>query len=168
MAYDARVDLSAAMLQRDILVDVDTAYPTGSGTWVPVSGVSKHKVTIDTTMKDSTVGSMGGATAQQKTADGWAIEMTLKRAPQESDLDAYDVGQEHLRLRSLEYGAANLVKVRWFEANGSGYPITEAWEGVAAVSWGEVGEAFDDIREAEVKLAGHGARTPSTFNPASA
>lgn len=169
MVAPARVDLSAAMNVKDWYIDVNTTYPgAGAATWVPVSGVMSFKPALNSTTKDATTFDSGGAMASQKTADQWVITMKLKRAPQEADLDAYDVGQEHLRVRSNLYGASNLVQVRWYEANASGLPVTEAWQGVASCEWSEDAEGYDDIRAIAVTLTGHGKRTPVSPNPASA
>lgn len=167
MALTPRVALSAAMNVKDWYIDVDSAYPTGGPTWIPVSGVMSFKAPLNSTTKDATTFDSGGAMASQKTADQWVINMKLKRAPQAADLDAYDAGQEVLRLKSLKYGALNLVQVRWYEVNGAGLPLTEAWQGIASCEWVEDAEGYDDIRTIAVTLTGHGARTPVTPNPAS-
>lgn len=167
MAATPRVSLGASSLVKDWYLDIDTAYPA-TATWVPVSGVVAFKPDTKATMKDVTTFDHGGATASQKTADQWTLNLKVSRAPKESDATAYDVGQEALRAASLLYGAGNLVHVRWYEVNGSGYPVTEAWEGVGAVEWTEDADAVDDVRVNAVTITGHGPRTAVSPNPGSA
>jgi hypothetical protein len=167
MTAPSRVALGAAMLARGWLLDIDTAYP-GTASWAPVSGVSGFIPTNDDTLKDVTTNDDGGNNASQKTAQQWSLEFNVKRAPQASALTAYDVGAEKLRALSLLLGASNLAHVRWYESNGTGYPVTEAWEGVGAVTWNEGNSATDDPRMVKVKITGFGARTVVSPNPASA
>ncbi len=168
MAVTPRVTLGGAMLVKDWYLDVDSVYPgAGAATYIPVSGIMSFKPALNSTTKDSTTFDAGGAMSSQKTADQWVITLKLKRAPQASALTQYDAGQEVLRLKSLKYGALNLVQVRWYEVNGAGLPLTEAWQGIASCEWVEDTEGVDDIRQIAVTLTGHGARTPVTPNPAS-
>jgi hypothetical protein len=166
MTATARVALSAAMLVKDWYLDIDTAYPS-TAAWVPVSGLMSFKPVTDDTVKDATTFDAGGAMSSQKTADQWSLEFKLKRAPRVGALTSYDVGQEKLRSVALLYGASNLAHVRWYEANPAGYPVTESWEGVGCVSWGEDADGYDDIRGIAVKIIGSGARTVVSPNPAS-
>lgn len=168
MAVTPRVTLSAAMNVKDWYIDIDSGYPGGAATWVPISGVMSFKPALNSTTKDATTFDSGGAMSSQKTADQWVITMKLKRAPQASALTSYDAGQELLRAKSNLYGASNLVQVRWYEANASGLPVTEAWQGVASCEWSEDAEGYDDIRTIAVTLTGHGKRTAVSPNPASA
>lgn len=166
MAYDDRVELTAASLARDWYVDVNTG-THASPTWVPVSGVMEVVPKTPNVFKDVSVGGAGGAQAQQKTADSWGLEMKIKRAGTMADPSTYDPGAEALRAASLRYGAANLVEIRYYETNGTGYPLTEAWQGYTSVEWSEENGAFDDPRVVGVKLMGNGARTAITPSPAS-
>lgn len=167
MAATARVELDAAMLARSWYLDVNTG-THASPVWTPVSGVAEFTPATPAVLKDVTTFDDGGTTAEQKTGGKWGIKLLLKRAPQKSATDSYDVGQEALRAKSLLMGAANLAEIRWYEVNGSGYPLTEAWSGYAAVEWGEKNGGQDDPRMVECTLSGHGARTALAFNPASA
>lgn len=166
MAYDDRVVLTAASLARDWYVDVNTG-TLAAPNWVPVSGVMEVVPKTPNVFKDVSVGGAGGAQASQKTADSWGLEMKVKRAGTEDDPSAYDPGQEALRAASLEYGAANIIDIQYYEVNGTGYPMVEAWRGRASVEWSEENGAFDDPRVIGVKLNGHGARTAVTPHPAS-
>jgi hypothetical protein len=166
MAVPSRQTLGAAMLARSWMLDVDTAYPS-TASWVAVSGVSGFNPQNDPTLKDVTTNDDGGNNASQKTAQQWTLEFNVKRAPVASAPTTYDTGAEYLRAKSLLFGASNLVHVRWYENNGSGYPVTEAWEGVGAIEWNEGNSATDDPRMIKVKITGHGARTVVSPNPAS-
>ncbi len=167
MAAPSRTTLGAAMLARGWLIDVDTAYPS-TASWAAVSGVSGFNPQNDATLKDVTTNDDNGNNASQKTAQQWKLEFNIKRAPVASALTTYDTGAEYLRTRSLNLGASNLVHVRWYESNGTGYPVTEAWEGIGAVEWNEANSATDDPRMIKVTITGHGARTAVSPNPASA
>ncbi len=169
MAAPSRVALADPSLVRGWLLDVDSGYPSGTpNTWIAVSGVQSFKVGTNPTRKETTTFDDQGAQSMTKTAQLWKIEFKVKRAPQLLSTAAYDPGQEKLRLASLQLGTLNSVHVRWYEYNGAGYPLTEAWEGYAGVDWDEDADASDDPRAIQVTLTGRGARTPSTFNPASA
>ncbi len=167
MASPSRQSLSAAMLARSWLIDVDSAYPS-TASWIAVSGVSGFNPQNDATLKDVATNDDNGNGAQQKTAQQWSLEFNIKRAPVVGALTTYDPGAEKLRAASLLLGASNLAHVRWYESNGSGYPVTEAWEGVGAVEWNEGNSATDDPRMIKVKITGMGARTVVSPNPASA
>ncbi len=166
MASPARNALSAAMLARSWVLDIDTAYPS-TASWAAVSGVSGFNPQNDATLKDVTTNDDAGNNGSQKTAQQWSLEFNIKRAPVVGALTTYDTGAEKLRALSLLLGASNLAHVRWYEANGTGYPVTEAWEGVGAVEWNEGNSATDDPRMIKVKITGMGARTVVSPNPAS-
>jgi len=167
MAVSTPVDLTAASLARDWYVDVNTG-THASPIWTPVSGAMEVSPDTPATMKDVSVASDGGATSSQKTAHGWGLKMKLRRAATAADNTSYDVGQEKLRTLSLQLGAANLAEIRYYEVNGTGYPLGESWQGYASVQWGEANGAVDDARVVEVTLVGFGARTALSPHPASA
>lgn len=166
MTATARVDLDAAMLARSWYVDVNTG-THASPVWTPVSGLIECLPTTPAKMKDVTTFDDAGTTAEQKTGGSWGLKLLLKRAPQRASLASYDAGQEALRAKSLLMGAANIAEVRWYEVNGTGYPLTEAWQGYAAVEWTEKNGGQDDDRRVECTLSSHGARTALAYNPAS-
>jgi hypothetical protein len=166
MAYPSRVALGAPTLVRSWLLDVDSAYPSAAS-WIAVSGVGNFNPQNDPTLKTVTTNDDAGSGASIKTEHQWSLEFTCKRAPQAASLTAYDPGQEKLRAAGLALGQSNLVHVRWYEYNGAGLPVTEAWEGVGTVDWNEGNNNTDDARVIKVKIMGYGARTAVSPNPAS-
>ncbi len=172
MAATSRVALLDATLVRGWYLDVKI-----SAAWTPVSGIMTFKPKIDPTLKDGTTFDGAGWGTDTKTALKWGAEATLLRAPQSAAPASYDVGAEYLRTQSYLMGAAGAVNIRYYEVNGDSgtqtsggvrYPITEAWEGFASVTWDEKNDGQDDLRIVEVKFMGRGARTVASFNPASA
>lgn len=172
MPATSRVALNDPSLNRGWYLDVYIG-----STWTPVSGISEFKPTNNATLKETTTFDDQGNTRQTKTAQGWKIEGKLLRAGQAGTPASYDVGAEYLRTQSLLLGAANTVRVRYYEVNGDSgtqttggikYPITEAWDGYATVEWNEDASAADDPRMISFTLTGRGARSAMSFNPASA
>ena len=166
MTATARVELGDASLVKDWYLDVNTG-THASPTWTPVSGIMKFKPETPAVFKDSTTFDGGGWQSEQKTAGSWKLSFSVKRAPTTADLTAYDPGQEVLRVASRLFGGSNRVEIRWYEVNGSGFPVTEAWQGYASVEWTEANEAPDDIRVVDVSLRGQGAPTAVSPNPGS-
>lgn len=166
MAAVTRVALGGTSVVANWYLDIDTAYPS-TAAWVPVSGLMEFKPDKNDTLKDASTFDGHGAMASQKTADQWVLSGKLRRAPQLASLTAYDVGQEKLRTLSELYGTSNLAHVRWYEVNGAGQPVTEAWEGVGCVSWKEDNASYDDIRVIAFTITAYGAKTAVSPNPGS-
>lgn len=166
MTATPRVTLGPASGVKDWYLDVNTGTSV-SPTWTPVSGLMSFKPAVKSVMKDTSTFDGGGAQSSQKTADQWELSGKLKRAGQSATPTAYDPGQEALRAKSLLYGAANVIEVRWYEVNGSDRPVAEAWQGTAAVEWSEDADGYDDVRTVSFTLTGQGARAAVSPNPGS-
>jgi len=166
MTATARVALGPSSGVKDWYMDVNTG-TSASPTWTPCSGLMSFKPDLKDVLKDNSTFDGGGAQSSQKTADQWILTGKLKRAGQSDVPTAYDPGQEALRAASLLYGASNQVQVRWYEVNGSGRPVAEAWEGTGAVSWTEDADGYDDVRVAAFTITGAGPKTAVSPNPGS-
>ena len=165
MAVTPRVELGDAALVKNWYIDIDSGYPDGAVTWIPISGVVSFKADTPATFKDASTFDDGGWASQQKTGGSWKVELTVKRAPQAAALASWDAGQELLRVAGSSFGSENRQHVRWYEVNNADEPLGEAWEGVAAVSWTEDKSAVDDIRSVKVELMGQGPRVAVTPHP---
>lgn len=166
MTATARVALGPSSAVKDWYLDVNTG-TTVSPTWTPVSGLISFKPDNKDVLKDNSTFDGGGAQSSQKTADQWILTGKLKRAGQSATPTAYDPGQEALRAKSLQYNANNLAEVRWYEVNGSGRPVAEAWQGTGAVSFTEDEDSVDGLRVASFTITGAGAKTAVSPNPGS-
>lgn len=167
MAVTTKPALADSTLVRNWYIDVDTT-PTGSATWVGLGGTIDVDIKTNPGLVDDSDTAGEGANSSIKTTDQWIITITAKRAPLAGDLDAYDPGQEYLRARSLGYGSGATAHVRWYEVNGAGFPLGEAWEGTAVVSYDESNSGLADPRRVQIILTGRGRRTVVSPHPASA
>ena len=166
MTATTRPALGPSSAVLDWYLDVNTG-TTVSPTWTPVSGLQSFKPDVKATLKDTSSFEGGGAMASQKTADQWILTGKVKRAGLSATPTSYDPGQEALRAKSLLYGAANQIECRWYEVNGSGRPVAEAWQGTGAVEWTEDAEAVDDVRVASFTITAAGPKTAVSPNPGS-
>lgn len=130
--------------------------------WVGVFGISDFQPALDTTMQDDSDYDSEGYRSSTATAIGWSLTMTLQRKATTAAANAYDSGQETLRLVSDDFGTANRVHVRWYEMNGTTGPKIEAYEGYASVSWSPNGGPMDALSNVAVTLQGQGKRTAIT------
>lgn len=131
-----------------------------AATWLQVRAVSGLKPTLDNTMEDDSDMDSDGWLSKTKTAMGWALELDLLRKVGISS-NAYDPGQEIIRVAGESFGTAGVVHVRWYDRNGG----PEAYEGYASVDWAPEGGKTTDLDKAKATLNGNGARLPIT-NPA--
>jgi hypothetical protein len=167
MAVTAKPVLGGSMLVRDWYLDVNTT-PSGAATWVGLGGIVEFDPKSNPVFTDDSDTAGGGANSEIKVADQWVLTVTVRRAAQAADPDAYDIGQEYVRAQALKYGRNAVVAVRWYEANGSGAPLGESWQGEAAVSWEEQESAEAGVRRVQIVFRGRGARTAISPHPASA
>jgi hypothetical protein len=151
-----------ATLARKWKVDIVTATSPGPPpvvTWTPVRAIRQVAPGGDPNMEDDSDYDGDGWTSEVKTAQAWTLELTLIRKVGLTS-NTYDPGQEKLRLAAFEFGAANIVHVRWYDRNG----LPEAYEGFASVSWAEEAGEPTALSTATATLSGQGKRTNIT-NP---
>jgi hypothetical protein len=164
MPVPARTPLGASTLVRKWLLDVNTG-TVAAPVWTPVRGILDFNPNLDPTLQDDSDFDGGGYKSQTVTALAWSAAFTVSRKAKADAPTVYDEGQEFIRLASLTMGIQNSIGVRFYEVT-SGGPTTEAYQGLAAVSWSPKGGAMDALDESSVTLTGQGARTSIT-NPAS-
>jgi hypothetical protein len=145
-------------LARKWRVDVNTG-TTGSPVWVQVKGITNLTPGTPTTTQDSSDYDSDGWGADEKTMLKWNLGLSLLRKG--VDEATPDPGQEALREKDDQFGAAGTAHVRWYDRNGG----PEAYEGFANVSWEPGGGGTADLESVTVNLTGKGART-SIANPA--
>jgi hypothetical protein len=162
MTAPARVPLGASTTNGKWWVDVDTADDGDAPTWTGVFGITDLTPGgVDVNLEDDTDFDSGGFGSQTKTGESWSLEMTVARKTVQGAGTTYDPGQEFLRLRSYNIGAANSVHVRWYEMSDGG-PRVEAFDGYAAVSWAPEGGSVTDLSTVTVTLNGQGRRNAIT------
>lgn len=141
----------------DVTADGNLVFVKGP-VWAKVWAISEFTPKIDSNLEDDTDYDSAGWTSQTKTQLAWMIETKAFRKVNGSG--TYDPGQEKLRAASEAFGAAGTAHVRWYDLNGS----TEAYEGLAEVTWSPDGGNTKDLSSVSVTLTGKGARTAIT-NP---
>lgn len=167
MAAPERVQLGAAMLNRQWWIDINTG-TYDAPTWTPVNGHTEFTPSFETGMQDdSDMDTLTGATSEIATTSTWGIETKLVRKVTAASPTVYDPGQEAIRTAGKEVGYDNVVDVRFYEMNidsaGSVTgPTTEAYRGNAAVSWSPDGGGMDALSSVTVKLSGRGDRITIT------
>ena len=145
-------------LARKWRVDVNTG-TTISPVWVQVKGVTNFTPGLSSTTQDSSDFDSNGWGSDEKTMLKWNLAISLLRKG--ADTATPDPGQEALRAKSDQFGAAGMAHVRWYDRNGG----PEAYEGTGNVSWEPGGGGAGDLEPVTVNITGKGARTEIT-NPA--
>lgn len=158
MPVTPKAPLGADTLNRKWYLDVNTG-TSETPIWTGVFGVQEFKPTKDSTTQDSSDFDSEGWKNETLTALGWGAELKVRRGTTRDDPEAYDPGQEVLRLASDEMGTGNEVEVRYYEVTEGG-PAVEAYQGFCGVTWEPDGGGMDATDSVSVKLIGHGKRNP--------
>lgn len=158
MPATTKTPLGASTTNRKWYLDVNTG-TTAVPAWVGVFGITDFTPGLDNTLQDDSDYDSDGYKSQTKTASQWTVTGTVARKVTAADPEAYDPGQEVLRLAGDENGVDNAVHVRWYEMEPGG-PRVEAYEGHGAVSWSPNGGATDALSSAGFTITGQGKRTP--------
>lgn len=157
MPVTTKVPLGAPTLARkwcvDIIGGVDPTF-----TYTGVFGISEFKNIGTPTFQDSSDYDGEGYKSQNVTAQEWGAEFKVVRKVTADAPDAYDPGQEIIRLAANEMGLGNTIRVRIYEDNGATGPMVEAYEGNVGCSWEPDGGAMDANETVSVKLVGQGKR----------
>lgn len=149
-------------LARKWKLDVDVS-PAQDGTgYIPVRAITDFQPAIADTLTDDSTYDDGGWGSDTKTMLKWSNVVKLMRKKGIGS-GAYDPGQEALRAAQDQFGAAGVVRVRWYNRNGG----SEAYEGYANVAWTEDGGNTTALGSVTCTLTGSGARTVIA-NPAGA
>lgn len=158
MTATVKEPLGASTTNRKWYLDVNTG-TSGAPVWLGVFGITEFKPTVDPNFEDDSDFDSEGAKSSTKTAYGWGVEAKLARKVTTDDATAYDPGQEFLRAKSDELGAANSVQIRFYEMEPGG-PREEAYVGMVGVDWQPDGGPMTALSTVAVNLRGQGARTP--------
>jgi hypothetical protein len=157
MTAPARVKLGSSTVNRKWYVDVNTG-TFGTPVWTPVCGLTEFQPVLTPTLQDDSDFDSEGDKSSVVTARAWSCSGTLARKVTVADAEAYDPGQEVLRLASEEIGGENVVDARFYEMTPDG-PRVEAYRGNAAVSWSPNGGGMDALSSVAFTLTGQGRRT---------
>lgn len=148
-----------SMLARKWRIEVDTGGDPEEPTWTPVRGVTNFTPGVTPTTQETDDYDSDGWGSQEKTLLRWNLAVQIIRKGEDSATP--DAGQEALRLKGDQFGAAGTAHVRWYDRNGG----PEAYEGHADVSWEPQGGATADVENVTINLSGKGARI-TIDNPA--
>lgn len=158
MTATTKAPLGPTTTNRKWYLDIDSTPEGASPTWVGVFGITELKPTLEGSLQDDSDFDSNGWKSQTNTANAWGVEGKFKRGvKKESDPPVYDVGQEIVRLAAAKTGIENSVHVRFYEMEPNG-PRVEAYEGWAAVTYGEEGGNMEALSIASFKLTGQGQR----------
>lgn len=160
MAATTKVPLGASTTNRKWYLDVNTGTAL-LPTWTGVFGCTDLNFPLDNTLEDDSDYDSEGYGSQTKTGSQWSATGTVARKVTAADPEAYDPGQEAIRLAAEENGVDNSLHVRWYEMEPGG-PRVEAYEGHAAATWSPNGGSPTALSTAGFTLNGQGKRTPIT------
>lgn len=158
-AASASNEQLVSTLARKWKLDVNTG-TAESPIWTPVRGITEFSAPNEPTMEDDSDYDSNGWASSTKTMQAWSISATLARKVGVSSGN-YDPGQEYIRMRDAQFGAASTVQVRWYDRDGG----PEAYSGYASVQWAQAGGAPSALETATLTLSGQGIRT-NIVNPA--
>ena len=164
MPYTPTVPLGAATLNKKWNVEVNIG-TTEAPNWVRLRALQEFKDLLTPTTEDTSDFDAEGWKSSTVTALEWGIEGKVFRKVRGDSSAAYDQAQEKLRLAAAQVGLGNTVEVRFFEYSSESGPTTEAYQGVAGVTWEPEGGDMTKTSIVAVKLMGQGPRTDIT-NPA--
>jgi hypothetical protein len=158
----ASAETLVSTLARKWKMDVDqSAAQDGSG-YIPCRAIMDFQPQVSPTMQDDSDYDSNGWGSDVKTMLKWSnvVKFGRKRG---ISAHAFDAGQEVLKAAHDKFGAAGVVRVRWYDRDGG----PEAYEGFAQVQWSEDGGNASALDGVSVTLTGQGART-TIVNPAGA
>lgn len=146
-------------LARKWKLDVNTG-TVASPSWLPVRAIAELKPSLEPNMEDDADYDSEGWGSETKTLLKWSLEVKVGRKTGVTTGN-YDPGQEVLRTKSDQFGAAGTAHIRWYDR----FAGPEAYTGFASVSWEPEGGETKDLDLVTIKLMGNGKRTTIT-NPA--
>lgn len=156
MAATPRASLGAATTARKWCTDVRPADSTGDTGWLGLFGITEQKIMqAQATEQDDSDYDGRGYKSSTVTALTHGVEGKLARKTQASDPEAYDPGQELVRLTALKMGAGNRLEYRVYEMEEGG-PRVEAYQGYASATWSPDGGSMDALDTVSFALKGQG------------
>lgn len=145
-------DALASKLARRWALEVQNMDEEGDD-FTRVRGINSFQPSLDPNFEDSTDFDNDGWSSQEKTLQGWSLDVTYIEKTSADEDAKQDPGQAILEAASDEFGSASFVRCRWFERDGD-----LAYEGVAAVQYEPQGGSPTDLSTVNVTLQGNGAR----------
>jgi hypothetical protein len=145
-------------LARKWKFDVDASSGMDGTDYIPVRAVRDLQPQTSPTMQDDTDYDADGWGSDVKTLLKWSLVCKLGRKMAAGFTE--DPGQAVIRAAYDQFGTDGLVRVRWYDRNGT----DEAYEGYAQVQWSEDGGDATQLSMVSVTLTGQGART-TIVNP---
>jgi hypothetical protein len=130
---------------------------TDNTNWVNVKGIDDFNAPENPTIQGADTYDTNGFNSFEKTMTGWGPTIKFLRP---INAGVYDAGQELIRACRFQFGTAARIYVRWFDKNGS----TDAYSGLALVSWTPSKTGTADVEEVTVAFQGDGILTQIT-NP---
>ena len=149
-----KVPLGASTLVRKWFLDVSEDDGT---TWIGVFGITEFKPGLEGSMQDDSDFDGEGWLSEINSANRWKNEFKVRRGTLAADAEAYDPGQEIIRLAAAKTGVENVLMFRWYEMEPGG-PRVEAYQGKAAVSWSPDGGNTEALDTVSVVASGRGKR----------
>ncbi|MDQ1738105.1 MAG: hypothetical protein QOH56_4356 [Pseudonocardiales bacterium] len=146
-------------LARKWKLDVDSSVAQDGTGYIPVRAVMDFQPAVADTMVDDSDYDSNGWGSDVKTMLKWSNVVKLGRK-KGLTTGGYDPGQEVLRAAQDQFGAAAVVRIRWYDRNKG----PEAYEGFAQVQWNEDGGSTSALGGVTCTLTGNGQRTLIT-NP---
>jgi len=125
---------------------------TDNTNWVNLKGITDFNAPENPTIQGADTYDTNGYNAFEKTMSGWGPTVKFLRPMTGS---TYDAGQELVRACRFQFGTAARIYVRWFDKNGS----TDAYSGLALVSWTPSKTGVADVEEVTVSFQGDGIIT---------
>lgn len=156
MTVTTKAPLGPTTLNRKWYLDVNTGTPAVP-VWTGVFGITEFKPKNAGTTQDDSDFDGEGYKSQSQTAIEWGAELKCRRGTAAADPEAYDPGQEVLRLASLGMGTENSVDIRYYEVTPGG-PQVEAYRGNVMVAYENDGGGMDANATASITLSGQGKR----------
>ena len=121
--------------------------------YVRVKGINSFQPALNPNFEDSTDYDNDGWSSEEKTLQGWSLDLTFIEKHRADETKAQDPGQALLEGASDQFGDASKVDVRWFERDGD-----KAYEGTASVNYQPQGGAPTALSSVNVTLQGNGPR----------
>ena len=144
-------DALTSKLARRWAVDVK---PQGSDEeYKRVRGINSFQPALNPNFEDTTDYDNDGWSSEEKTLQGWSLDLTFIEKHRADEDSTQDPGQEVLENASDKFGDASKVDVRWYEREGE-----KAYEGVASVNFQPQGGSPTDLSSVNVTLQGNGPR----------
>ena len=145
-----------SQLARDYAIQVNTSDDTDTPAWVFVRGLSQVTPSATPAMQDDGDIDAEGYGSQIATGQAFSVQIEgVRKGTGDEDSFAPDPGQEFLRLKGEEVGAANIIQVRYWRTDSD----TDAKEFSASVEYTTSGGDKEALQSWSATLHGRGRPT---------